>query len=415
MTYQVFAARLDVPTQVGAGQDPTRPGNGRANGSATLTVGPDPFTFHAGMPGYSATPLLDCPQLAAELGVARLLVKDESSRLGLPSFKMLGASFATARAIQREWLGGTAELSIDALATAMTSMPGRGLAAATDGNHGRGVARMAALLGLTCAIFVPAGTAASRIADIESEGATVEVVPGSYDDAIARSASAAGPNTLVISDTSWEGYTATPADVIVGYSTMFREIDVALAESGYPAPDLVSLQAGVGSFAAAGLQHYRPTADVRTPRTVIAEPTAADCLLRSAEAAELTGAPGPHTSAMAGLNCGLPSLLAWPVVYAATDVYVSIDDEFAYRAMRALAENGVVAGESGAAGLGALFAVAGSADRTTVGLTPEATVLVINTEGATDPVNYLAQVGEAAAAVADDAVERRARCGVVQL
>jgi len=356
----------------------------------------DPLAFHRSLPGYRLTPLLDVPMFAKQIGVGRVLVKDESERLGLPAFKMLGASWATARAMQREWFPHLAEVTVDALRAELDcdTQSVRRLVAATDGNHGRGVARMAGMFGLSCSIFVPAGTAAARIADIESEGAVVEVVEGSYDDAIRRSSAEAGATTLVISDTSWDGYTETPADVIVGYSTMFVEVDEALAAHGAAQPDLVLFQAGVGSFAAAGLRHYRRPDRREHPRTVIVEPLRANCLQRSAREGRLSEAPAPHTSTMAGLNCGLPSLLAWPVVEASADVFAAIDDEFAHTAMAAFASVGIVAGESGAATLGALLAASDDEGaRVALGLTPDSVVLIINTEGATDPVNYAAQVG----------------------
>jgi diaminopropionate ammonia-lyase len=126
------------------------------------------------------------------------------------------------------------------------------------------------------------------------------------------------------------------------------------------------------------------------------EPTSADCLQASARAGGLTAVPGPHDSTMAGLNCGLPSELVWPVVLAGTDVFVGIPDSCAEEAMRALAAEGIVAGESGAAGLGGLMALADHGDeddRRRAGLRPESCVLLVNTEGATDPSNYLAVVG----------------------
>jgi len=376
----------------------------------------DPIDFHRSLPGYRVTPLLDVPDVASRVGVARVLVKDESERLGLPAFKMLGASWATARAIQREWLPELRELTIDALRTALGSTSGRRLAAATDGNHGRGVARMAKMLGLGATIFVPAGMAAARIGDIESEGAEVIVVDGSYDDAIIRSAQESSDLVLVISDTSWEGYTQTPTDVILGYSTMFTEIDDVLEANGQRNPDVVLLQSGVGAFAAAGLRHFRAPARDHPSRGIIVEPTHADCLLRSARAGVIAEAPGPHDSTMAGLNCGLPSALAWPIVKSAAGAYISIDDEHAHAAMRLLADNGIVAGESGAAGLAALLATLGDEDaRAGLGIRPDSVVLVINTEGATDPVNYANRVGVPAATVLAESLERRRSTGVLQV
>ena len=338
-----------------------------------------------------------------------MIVKDEAERLGLPAFKMLGASWATVRAIRRDWIGPDVPLDLASIRAALAAGPDRSLAAATDGNHGRGVARMAALLGLRCTIYVPSGTAAARISDIEGEGAVVVVVDGSYDDAIARSAQDASERTLIISDTSWPGYTLTPTDVIHGYSTMFREVDTAMAELGGPGPSHLFLQAGVGSFAAAGLLHYSGVSPHR-PLGVVVEPTAADCLMRSAAAGRVTEAPPPHRSSMAGLNCGLPSLLAWPVVNSLAGSYVTVDDDLAHEAMRLLAAVGVVAGESGAASLAGLLAIAAVPDeRHALGLDERSVVLLVNTEGATDPVNYERQVGEAPTTTQRYADERRGR------
>lgn len=379
--------------------------------------GPLPIEYHRLMPGYQRTPLLDAPRIAERLGVARVFIKDESTRLGLPSFKMLGASWATAFAVRRQWLGGEdAILSPEEIAERIPNRAEKRLAAATDGNHGRGVARMAKLLGVSCTIFVPRGTAQSRITDIEGEGAEVRVVDGSYDDAIRVSADEADDNTIVVSDTSWEGYVDIPTQVSRGYSTLFREVDEALG-SVSASPTLVAFQAGVGSFAAAGLEHYRSGDVTDAPRTAIVEPRSANCLLASARAGELTEAPPPHDSTMAGLNCGLPSQLAWPVIDRTTDVFIGIDDESSDEAMRVLAESGIVAGESGAASLGGLIAVAAGdeSERARAGLTPDAVVLLINTEWATDPVNYEKVVGVAPHIVQEQADARRGAAGVTQL
>lgn len=358
----------------------------------------DPLHAHERLPGYRRTPLLDLPEVAAQLGVASLRVKDESSRMGLPSFKILGASWAVLTAVADRWLGREAmALSTAELAGRLADGgPRRRLAAATDGNHGRGVARMARLLGLDSIVLVPQGTAAARIDGIAEEGAQVRVVHGTYDDAIVASAALADERTLVISDTSWPGYEDVPRAVIAGYSTMFFEIDDALADEGEPGPTVVVIQAGVGAFAAAALRHYRGTPG--GPRTVVVEPDSANCLMASARAGGLAEVPGPHPSAMAGLNCGLPSVIAWPVVAAGTDTFVAIGDGYAYDAMRMLARAGAVAGESGAASLGGLLALAAQpAQARAAGLGPQARVLLVNTEGATDPVNYAAVVsGEAA-------------------
>jgi diaminopropionate ammonia-lyase len=271
------------------------------------------------------------------------------------------------------------------------------LAAATDGNHGRAVAHMAALLGLAARIYVPAGTARARIDAIATEGATVEVVDGTYDDAVARSARDANDRCLVISDTSWPGYEEVPRWVIDGYSTILWEIDDELARRGEKDPQLVIVQIGVGALAAAVVNHYRQPG--RDPNIAIlsVEPARAACMRASIEAGKIVSVPGPHDSIMAGLNCGKPSMLAWPVISAGIDAFISIDDGRAREAMRALARSGVVAGETGAAGLGGLLEVLTGPDsdqhREDLHVDETTRLLLFITEGATDPQSYANIIG----------------------
>jgi diaminopropionate ammonia-lyase len=349
--------------------------------------------FHRALDGYEPTPLRDLPGLAAELGLAAACLKDESNRLGLPSFKVLGASWAVYRALLAR-LGAAAEEipTFAALRDAAAAMRPLSLAAATDGNHGRAVAHMAALLGLGAAIYVPENTVRARIEAIESEGATVTVVEGGYDDAIARSAQDASARCLVISDTSWEGYEEVPAWVIEGYATVSSEIEEQLA--GQAAPDIVAVPIGVGALAAAVVRHYRSApgpADAR-PRILGVEPTSAACVLESVAAGEIITLDHPQDSIMAGLNCATPSLVAWPVVSRGIDAYVAVPDARVPEAMRLLAADGVVAGETGAGGLAGMLALAQEPQmdeaRRALGLDASSRVLLLCTEGATHPEAY---------------------------
>ncbi|MEV7004973.1 diaminopropionate ammonia-lyase [Streptosporangium sp. NPDC051022] len=352
-----------------------------------------PLEFHRRLPGYARTPLTPAPFLAERAGVAEVLVKDESSRLGLPSFKILGASWAVVHAVREQWgtdLTGCRD--VEDMRERLLPLGPRALAAATDGNHGRGVARMASLFGWRAHIFVPEGTAAARIDAILSEGAQVTVVDGTYDDTVERSAAEAGERTLVISDTSWPGYESTPRAVIEGYSTLFHEVADELAETGQRQPDAVVVQAGVGALAAAAVRHFRGGFLDVPPRVIIVEPETAGCLLASAEAGRIAEVPGPHPSIMAGLNCGRPSPLAWPLVVQGADLFLSVEDEAAREGMRVLAKDSIVAGETGAAGAAALLAAGPEA----LGFTPGSRVLILNTEGATDPDAYRRTVGAAA-------------------
>lgn len=376
--------------------------------SATALVPPDgagepeipprdgfPRRFHASMTGYAPTPLRRAPAAAARIGAGEVLVKEESSRLDLPSFKVLGASYAVYRALL-EHLGRDPDEvpTIDALRAELGHVARPALSAATDGNHGRAVARVAKLLGLEAQIYVPAGTAPARIDGIASEGASVTVVHGGYDDTVRRSAADASEHCLVISDTSWEGYERVPRWVIDGYSTVFAELE----EQFERRPDVVVVPIGVGALAAAVVAavHGGPA-----PRPLIVgvEPVSAACVLESVAAGRITTLEHPQDSIMAGLNCATPSRVAWPLVSRGIDVYVAVEDEYVPEAMRLLARDGIVAGETGAAGLAGLLALHDVPElaeaRTATSLGPESTVLLLCTEGATDPEAYRRLIGSA--------------------
>jgi diaminopropionate ammonia-lyase len=348
--------------------------------------------FHERMPGYAVTPLRPAAQLARALGVRAVFVKDESARLGLPSFKILGASWATYRALAALSADGLEPWrDVEQLAQRVRERVGAvSLAAATDGNHGRAVARMARLLGLEAEIFVPTGTSLERIAAIRSEGASVTPVDGSYEAAVRRSAEEAGPRRLVISDTSWPGYERVPRDVIDGYETIFAEVEQQLAAAGERWPDVVVVQIGVGALACAASRAVRGApGEPRRSRLLGVEPLDAACVLASARAGRPTSVPGPHRSIMAGLNCDTPSLIAWPVISRAFDVFAAVSDDAARAAMRELAAIGIVAGETGGAGLAGLVSVrSNDAARAALALDADASVLLINTEGATDAASY---------------------------
>jgi diaminopropionate ammonia-lyase len=351
-----------------------------------------PLRFHRRLPGYEETPLVDAQKLASALGVGKVFVKDESSRLGLPAFKVLGASWAVYRTLE-ERLGGDFGRweEIWELEERLEPLRPLSLVAATDGNHGRAVARVARLLGLGAKIFVPWDMAIARREAIASEGAEVIVVDGTYDEAVERSAEEAGERGLVISDMSWPGYERIPSWVIEGYSTMLWEIDDELERRKEAGPDLVVVQVGVGAFAAAVARHFRSPRASPRPKLMSVEPASADCLLESVEAGSIVSVPGPHDSIMSGLNCGRLSLVAWPTVFRGIDLLVAIDDEPAHEAMRLAADSGVVSGETGAAGLGGLLEIlrtGGAEARRTLGIGRETRVLLFNCEGATDPDAY---------------------------
>jgi diaminopropionate ammonia-lyase len=348
------------------------------------------FDYHRTLPGYAPAPLVTLPGLAARLGLGALLVKDESRRFGLKAFKGLGASWAVRCLLEARRRDGAAPLTT--------------VATATDGNHGRAVAWAARMHGLAAVVFIPDHSAAARIAAIRSEGASVVPVGGSYDDAVARcAAESAARGWQVVADTGYEGYLEIPRLVAQGYATLFLETDAQIEERLLAQPGLVMVQGGVGALAAAAVDHYGPRRE--RPRLAIVEPDDADCLLESilSEDGQPRPARGRQRSIMAGLNCGLPSLAAWPTLRRGVDLFMSVEDRFAEEAVRLLwrpapGDARVEAGESGAAGLAGLLALATDealrSARERLQLSRATVVLVINTEGATDPDGFQRITGE---------------------
>jgi diaminopropionate ammonia-lyase len=328
------------------------------------------YDWHRTRPGYVRTPLVALPELAAGLGFATVRAKDESSVLGLNSFKALGASWAVEQILAR---GG------ERVET---------LVAATDGNHGRAVASVARARGLRAEIFVPRDTPSAKLEGIRAHGGMIEVVPGGYDVAVAAAAaraSAGGERVLLVSDTAVDDADPVPRLVIDGYSTLFLEIDDALREAGEPYPDLVLLPIGVGGLAAAGVRWARsgPAADARI---VGVEPATAACVFASIEAGRPTTIADAFDSEMVGLNAGTPSLAAWDHVRDGIDGFLTITDEWAPEARRHLTAVGIDAGPTGLAGLSGLLALASIAQADLAGplawFTGAEHALVVVTEGA---------------------------------
>ena len=325
--------------------------------------------FHRGLADYAPTPLVELPALAAELGVGSVLAKDESSRLGLPAFKALGASWAVHCAL-REHVGSGRQMTV---------------VAATDGNHGRAVARFARMLGQRASIVVPDGVHPSAVQAIIDEGAELTAVGGSYDDAVARAEQIAqADDAVLVQDTAWDGYEEIPRCIVEGYETLFVEIDQQLRTAHLAAPDLVIVPVGVGSLLQAALAHYRWDRGATGTAVMSVEPEAAACVAPSLAAGRPVTVPTGATI-MAGLNCGTPSSLAWPFIAGGLDAAVAISDAEDARAARDLTALGVAAGPCGAAALAAArFALAGpgSAERRAhIGVTADSCVVLLVTEG----------------------------------
>lgn len=334
-------------------------------------------------PGYAATRLIELEGLAKAAGASRIFYKDEGARFGLGSFKALGGAYAVLRALLK---AGASFLTVTC---------------ATDGNHGRSVAWGARTFGCKCVIYVHAAVSRNRRDAISAYGAEVREVAGTYDDAVRKAAEDARINGwTVVSDTSYEGYTDTPRDVMQGYGLIALEVERQLPPGA--SPTHVFVQAGVGGLAASLCAYYWERFGDKAPVFAVAEPVKANCLQLSAKSGKPAAAHGNLDTIMAGLACGEPSPLAWTILSAGADAFLTLDDDAAAETMRLLADTPygdapIVAGESAVAGLAAFLLAAADDDaRRRLRLTADSVVLIIGTEGATDPDLYRTIVGRSA-------------------
>lgn len=363
------------------------------------------LAFHEGFPSYAPTPLTPLNGLAAELGLDGVYVKDESRRFGLKAFKALGCSYAMGLALAQRLYAPDAPPAPLSFAELCSPEARRRLGtvtfvAATDGNHGRGVAWAARELGQKAEIFMPSGSARARVEGICALHARCTVTDRNYDDTVrmARDHAAAHGHVLM-QDTAWPGYTDAPRRIMQGYTTLALETVRQLRALGEDRPTHVFLQAGVGSFAGAMLAFFASAFAERRPVTVIVEPHAANCLFRSFRAGDgqLHTVTGDMPTIMAGLACGEPSPLAWNILRAHADVAISCAEAAAANGMRLLAaprpgDAPLVGGESGAVTAGALEYIMTRPSmrslRDRLGLGARSRVLLICTEGDTNPVLY---------------------------
>jgi diaminopropionate ammonia-lyase len=375
----------------------TRPRLGALPWWCAADASAEPREFLANFPHHPPTPLLALASLARKLGIASLHAKDESFRLGLSSFKGLGGAYAVLRIAQER---AEAKLGRKVAPDELTTPEIRALSAgltvccASDGNHGRSVAAGARLIGAPCKIFLHAGVSEERVAHIARLGAEIIRIDGSYDDSVAAAArSVDQQGWILVPDIVAEDdvrNARTCGYVMQGYSIMVDEI-LEQAEKHKVRFSHVFVQAGVGGLAASVLGHWRALAGKSPlPRFIIVEPERAPCLTESARAGHLVTLPHGDATIMAMLECQRPSPLAWPVVHALADAYVTVAEGDARQAVRHLAwpegsDTVIEAGESGAAGLAGLERLlADTALAKQMQLDAKSRILVIVTEGPTD-------------------------------
>ncbi|EME81536.1 uncharacterized protein MYCFIDRAFT_118244, partial [Pseudocercospora fijiensis CIRAD86] len=313
--------------------------------------------FHKALPDYNETPLRALDDVASELGLAHVFLKDESARCGLPAFKILGASWAAHNAICKHLhLPSTSSLPQVRAALAEAQAAGNAvrLVTCSEGNWGRACARMSRILGIEATIYVPGFMSTSTLNLLRDEGAHVRVLKnGSYDDSIAATRKDSHETgALMVMDTSWAGYAEVPQWVTDGYSTMLTETDrqVAAVAPGVK-PNTFFASVGVGSWAHAVVAHYKAAASDN--RIISVEPTAAASLKESLHMRKLTPIKTRETI-MAGMCCGTTSDIAWPVLKSGTHAALTVTDQESHESVQYLQQRGVNAGPCGAATLAAL-------------------------------------------------------------
>lgn len=360
------------------------------------------MSFHQSFPMYTQTPLRDMKNLAKELGLGGIYVKDESYRFGLNAFKVLGGSYAIGNYLAKKLNKTIDQMPYEKLISedVRKELGDIVFVTATDGNHGRGVAWTARQLKQKSVVFMPKGSSQERLENIRAEGAEASITELNYDEAVRLANKMAEDNGWVmVQDTAWDGYEDIPTWIIQGYSTMGYEAYEQLIALGEERPTHIFLQAGVGSMAAAITGLYSSFYGESRPIITIVEPNKADCLYRTAEAndGQLRIVTGDMDTIMAGLACGEPCTIGWDILKDYVDNFISCPDFTAAEGMRILGnppkgDEKVISGESGAATLGCVAEIMTNPHlkhiKEKLNLDENSKILFFSTEGDTDKASY---------------------------
>lgn len=363
------------------------------------TVAQEANQFHCKCENYHLTSLISLPHLSQKLGVQAIYVKNEGERFGLNAFKGLGGSFAVGKYLAQKLGRDINELSFAELASpeVKAQIGDMTLVTATDGNHGRGVAWAAEQLGLKAVVLMPKGSSEIRAQNIRNHGAECTITDLNYDDAVRMANQLAEEKGWVmLQDTAWDGYEDIPTWIMQGYLTLANEAFEQLPQL----PTHIILQAGVGSFAGAIMGFFVEQMKENMPKIIVVEPHQANCLYQSACANDNRphNVGGDMQTIMAGLACGEPNTISWPIIRDYTDVFISADDQLAANGMRIAAaprpntDPAYISGESGAIGLGLLYELKSNAEYQSLcqqlELDEHACVFMVSTEGDTSPDIY---------------------------
>ena len=255
--------------------------------------------------GEGMTPLTAVPALGHQLGVPRLLMKDEGV-IPTGTFKARGAAVGVARA---------RELGV------------RGVAMPTNGNAGAAWAAYAARAGLCSVIAMPEDAPEVNRVECLAAGAELHVVPGHIGDAARLIADIlAGNGDLFDASTLKEPYR------IEGKKTMGYEIAEQL---DWELPDVIVYPTG-GGVGLIGI--YKALAELQElgwvsgplPRLVSVQAEGCAPIVRAFEKRAAASEPwaNPHTVAF-GINVpkALGDFLVLEALYATSGTAVAVADE----------------------------------------------------------------------------------------
>jgi diaminopropionate ammonia-lyase len=357
--------------------------------------------FYLSTPFYVPTRLVSLDAYSKQTGIAKMLVKDESTRFSdqLKSFKATGSMYAMARVIAKKAGLDVDHLTYDQLQTDAARKVAQQLTfyTATDGNHGRGVAWAAQQLGAHAVVKMPAGSSQVRADHIKQFDADVEITDKNYDQTVqlAKTLADQDEHGVLMQDYAWGDYVTIPHDIALGYSIIASELLNSFDQDVEPTH--LFLQAGVGQFAAGMIQAVRRK--LRETKIIIVEPATVACYFASVKAGDgqLHSIQGSPQTIMAGLNCQTPSANAWPIIKDNAAYYGTLTDDLDEMGMWQLAnpfghDSKIVAGESGAAGFAFVNALLQDSQyaeqRRELGLDENSRVMAINTESDTDEESY---------------------------
>ncbi len=377
----------------------------KAGDQNTLQLAKQVMQFHKKIPAYQASALHNLPALAQKIGLGSLMVKDESDRFGLNSFKALGGAYAIGNLIAQKAGVSLADLDLSTLSSLINEP--MTFATATAGNHGIGIAWVAKALQQRAVIYMPKDTPQGQVNTAKALNAHVIVTDVAYDETVEQAKAIAEKNGWhLVQDTGWPGYEDIPSWIMQGYYTLASEMADQFHQQQHSNPTHVFLQAGVGSMAGGIVNYLQARYDLTATKIIIAEPITADCLYQSILNGQRQSLAQPVHAIMNGLACAVPNPLAWPSLQQNCQAFINAEDAAATLGMalfsQPLGSDPIInSGPSGSLGIGLLYSLMmdkrHAALKTELGLDQQSKILLINTEANPNAIGQNSLANEALA------------------